>query len=94
MSGKQRVVVIGLDGATWDLLRPRMDEGSLPNLKRLADEGATGDLRSIYPPETPAAWPSFMTGKNPGKHGNTPSANALSATGLKPSRYSYAPPRR
>jgi predicted AlkP superfamily phosphohydrolase/phosphomutase len=58
-----------LDGATWDLLRPRMEDGRLPNLKRLADAGVTGDLTSIFPPETPAAWPSFMTGKNPGKHG-------------------------
>src|SRR5690606_17716249 len=66
---KRRIVVIGLDGATWDLLRPRMNDGRLPNLARLARSGATGDLESIYPPETPAAWPSFMTGKNPGKHG-------------------------
>ena len=35
----------------------------------MAAQGATGDLCSIFPPETPAAWPSFMTGKNPGKHG-------------------------
>lgn len=69
MSTKRRIVVIGLDGATWDLLRPRMADGRLPNLQRLAQNGATGDLESIYPPETPAAWPSFMTGKNPGKHG-------------------------
>jgi predicted AlkP superfamily phosphohydrolase/phosphomutase len=60
---------IGLDGATWNILRPRMDAGLLPNLKRLADAGAMGEMDSIYPPETPAAWPSFMTGKNPGKHG-------------------------
>ena len=65
----RRVVVIGLDGATWDLFRPRMEAGRLPNLKRIVDNGASGDLESIYPPETPAAWPSFMTGKNPGKHG-------------------------
>ena len=64
-----RVVVIGLDGAHWDILKPRMAAGQMPNLKRLAEAGAMGDLRSIYPPETPAAWPSFMTGKNPGKHG-------------------------
>ena len=63
------MVIVGLDGATWDLLRPRMADGRLPNLRRLADEGVTGNLTSIFPPETPAAWPSFMTGKNPGKHG-------------------------
>jgi len=69
LSEDRKVVCIGLDGATWSLLRPRMESGRLPNLKRMADAGCVGDLDSIYPPETPAAWPSFMTGKNPGKHG-------------------------
>jgi predicted AlkP superfamily phosphohydrolase/phosphomutase len=46
-----------------------MASGKLPNLKRLTEGGVSGDLTSIHPPETPAAWPSFMTGKNPGKHG-------------------------
>lgn len=69
MESKRRIMCIGLDGATWNILRPRMEAGLLPNLKRLADAGATGEMDSIFPPETPAAWPSFMTGKNPGKHG-------------------------
>ncbi len=69
MTDKRRILCIGLDGATWHILRPRMAQGELPNLKRLCEAGATGGLESILPPETPAAWPSFMTGKNPGKHG-------------------------
>ncbi|MBI2431305.1 MAG: alkaline phosphatase family protein [Candidatus Hydrogenedentes bacterium] len=66
---KRRIMVIGLDGATWNILRPRMAAGQMPNLKRLVEAGASGEMDSIFPPETPAAWPSFMTGKNPGKHG-------------------------
>ena len=31
--------------------------------------GVSGTLESILPPITPPAWTSFMTGKNPGKHG-------------------------
>ena len=50
-------------------MKPRMEAGQLPNLRKLLAEGTHGDLESILPPETPAAWPSFMTGKNPGKHG-------------------------
>ncbi|MBI5091057.1 MAG: alkaline phosphatase family protein [Candidatus Hydrogenedentes bacterium] len=69
MTDSRKIIVIGLDGATWDILGPRMASGSMPNLQRLAAKGASGNLRSIFPPETPAAWPSFMTGKNPGKHG-------------------------
>lgn len=66
---QQKVMVIGLDGATWSVLRPRMESGLMPNLRAIVEQGAHGNLRSIFPPETPAAWPSFMTGKNPGKHG-------------------------
>lgn len=69
MSDTRKIVVIGLDGAVWSLLKPKMEQGRMPVLKRLVEGGATGNLESIYPPETPAAWPSFMTGKNPGKVG-------------------------
>jgi predicted AlkP superfamily phosphohydrolase/phosphomutase len=46
-----------------------MEAGKLPNLARLKRDGVTGPLRSIIPPITAPAWCSFMTGKNPGKHG-------------------------
>jgi len=65
----QRVLVIGLDGVTWDVLRPLMDEGRMPRLRRVVEEGASGVLRSTTPPITPAAWTTFLTGKQPGKHG-------------------------
>ncbi|HNC99309.1 MAG TPA: alkaline phosphatase family protein, partial [Myxococcota bacterium] len=66
---KNRAVVIGLDGATWDLLDRFFGEGVLPNLERLRREGAWGKLRSVVPPMTATAWTSSMTGKGPGKHG-------------------------
>jgi predicted AlkP superfamily phosphohydrolase/phosphomutase len=66
---RPKVLVVGLDGATFDNLRPWIDEGRLPNLKRLVDGGVHGALRSTIPPVTAPAWTSFMTGKNPGKHG-------------------------
>ena len=64
-----RVLVIGLDGATPQLLFPWAEEGKLPNLANLIKEGVSGKLRSTIPPITAAAWVSFMTGKSPGKHG-------------------------
>jgi len=64
-----KVVVIGLDAATWTLIRPWMADGRLPNLAKLMKSGVSGTLESILPPITPPAWTSFMTGKNPGKHG-------------------------
>jgi predicted AlkP superfamily phosphohydrolase/phosphomutase len=66
---RSRVLVLGLDGATYDLLRPWFEQGELPNLRHLVERGATGELTTVIPPYTPVAWPSIMSGKNPGKHG-------------------------
>src|SRR5271156_5780624 len=64
-----KVFVLGLDGATWDILEPLLDEGLLPNLARLREQGVSGSLRSVFPPLSPVAWTAVMTGKNSGKHG-------------------------
>jgi len=66
---KRRVVVIGLDGATFDLIQPWCEAGYLPTLSRLMSEGAWGPLCSTIPPISAPAWASFMTGQNPGRHG-------------------------
>jgi predicted AlkP superfamily phosphohydrolase/phosphomutase len=62
-------LLIGLDGATFDVLEPLAAAGDLPVLADLMARGAWGPLRSVVPPITPTAWSSFMTGKEPGKHG-------------------------
>jgi predicted AlkP superfamily phosphohydrolase/phosphomutase len=64
-----KVLIIGLDGATFDLIKPWVQEGKLPNLGKLMERGVHGALKSTIPPMSPPAWTSFMTGKNPGKHG-------------------------
>ena len=64
-----KVFVLGLDGATWDLLKPLADAGELPVLARLMGQGASGTLHSVFPPLSPVAWTGVMTGKNSGKHG-------------------------
>lgn len=69
MKKTRRVVILGFDGATLDLIRPWADAGVLPTLKRLMSEGAWGNLRSIMPPVTPASWTAMATGTNQGKHG-------------------------
>ncbi|WP_224338532.1 alkaline phosphatase family protein [Haloprofundus halobius] len=63
-----RAFVLGLDGVPWGMLRTWIDDGHLPNFKRLADEGASGSLRSTRPASTPLAWPSIATGVWPDKH--------------------------
>jgi predicted AlkP superfamily phosphohydrolase/phosphomutase len=64
-----RLLIVGLDGATFDLVEPWAADGSLPHLARLMEAGARGRLRSTVPPATFPAWTSLMTGVNPGRHG-------------------------
>jgi len=64
-----RVVVIGWDGATFDLLRPWVSQGRLPNLAAFLENSAQGPMQSTMPSFTYPAWTTFMTGKNPGRHG-------------------------
>jgi predicted AlkP superfamily phosphohydrolase/phosphomutase len=66
---KARVFVIGLDGATYDLVQPWVETGLMPTLARLQASGTWGPLRTIAPPITAPAWTSFKTGMNPGRHG-------------------------
>ncbi|MFH1781409.1 MAG: alkaline phosphatase family protein [Patescibacteria group bacterium] len=63
-----KVVVIGLDGGTFKLLKPLAEEGLMPNFKKLLDKGSHSILWSTMPPMTGTAWSSFATGKTPGKH--------------------------
>lgn len=64
----KKVLVIGLDGMSPELLFNNLIN-ELPNLKKIYDNGASGNLASVFPPVTAPAWASFATGKNPGKHG-------------------------
>ncbi len=66
---KPPLLVIGLDGATLDLVRPWAASGRLPVLAGLMARGAWGSLRSTIPAATFPAWTSLVTGVNPGRHG-------------------------
>jgi predicted AlkP superfamily phosphohydrolase/phosphomutase len=68
-NSRKKVFVLGLDGATFNLINPWMEEGKLPHMAQLVKEGASGTLTSTIPDHSAAAWSSFITGKNPGKHG-------------------------
>jgi predicted AlkP superfamily phosphohydrolase/phosphomutase len=64
-----KVLLLGIDGATFNILDPAFEAGHMPNLKKLLDRGASGVLMSTVPPYTPPGWTSIFTGVNPGKHG-------------------------
>ena len=64
-----KTILLGLDGATFDNIKPWAEEGLMPNFKKAMEAGTWGELRSTIPPTTPPAWATTVTGKNPGKHG-------------------------
>jgi predicted AlkP superfamily phosphohydrolase/phosphomutase len=66
---RHKVIVVGLDGATFDLIKPWVEQGHLPTFAQLMKDGAWGEMEAEIPPITLPNWPSFATGKNAGKHG-------------------------
>ncbi|MCI0585561.1 MAG: alkaline phosphatase family protein [Planctomycetes bacterium] len=66
-----RLLIVGWDGADWDVLDPMLAAGELPNLARLRSGGSWGRLRSIEPILSPVVWTSIATGVTPEKHGIT-----------------------
>lgn len=66
---KQRVYLIGFDGASWNLMERPLREGKLPNFKKLIQTGTSGPLKSFVPTKSPILWTTIATGKVPKKHG-------------------------
>lgn len=66
---RKRVLVIGLDGATFDLLIPLFGLDWMPFFSSLLAKSYYSDLLSTVPPISAAAWTTFITGVNPGQHG-------------------------
>lgn len=69
MEERRKVLVIGLDGASWNVIKPLVKEGRLPTIEKLMQNGCYGDLESCIPAMTFPAWKCYSTGKNPGKLG-------------------------
>jgi predicted AlkP superfamily phosphohydrolase/phosphomutase len=77
-NSKYRVLLIGMDGGSWDILRRLASENRIPNIRKLIDNGSAGYLNSIlwrkrttggYGYFSPIVWSSIATGKLPNKHG-------------------------
>ena len=66
---RYRTLILGLDGATFDVIDPLLARGTMPALGALAARGVRARLRSTCPPVSAPAWVTFLTGKQPGKHG-------------------------
>ncbi len=68
-SARSSVVVIGIDGADWYVIRQLIRDGQAPNFARLMANGAWGDLQTTAPTVSPAIWTTMITGYSPERHG-------------------------
>ncbi len=64
-----RVLVFGIDGATWEVIDELFTRGELPNLKKLYERGLHGILQSRPPAISPVVWTTIFTGRPYGEHG-------------------------
>ena len=65
----RKVLLVGWDAADWKVIHPLMDAGKMPNVQRLVENGAMGQIATLHPPLSPMLWTSIATGKRPFKHG-------------------------
>jgi predicted AlkP superfamily phosphohydrolase/phosphomutase len=69
ISKKNKIIFIGVDGATFDIIKPLIKKGKLPHFKQIMENGCWGELSTSSPTWTPIIWTSIATGKIPVKHG-------------------------
>ena len=79
-----KVILIGVDGADWDVIRPLMEAGKLPSFRKIVDGGATGVLHSMEPTLSPALWTTVATGRDPAAHRIADFIVGLPGGGYKP----------
>ncbi|MEW6455356.1 MAG: alkaline phosphatase family protein [Acidobacteriota bacterium] len=66
---REKVVIIGFDGADYELAKKYLEKNKLPNLKKLMETGTFTSTMPTNPPQTPVSWASFCTGLDPGENG-------------------------
>ena len=81
------LLLVGLDGASPELVERLAAQGRLPTLRGLMRHGVYGRLQSSVNCSPISAWSSLLTGVNPGKHG------VWSLNTIIPGTYDFAPPR-
>ncbi len=68
-SPRQRMIVLGFDGMDHEFTTELIEQGRLPNLARVAQQGGFSPLETAYSPQSPVAWSNFITGLDSGGHG-------------------------
>ncbi|MEJ2720211.1 MAG: alkaline phosphatase family protein [bacterium] len=65
----RKIVFIGVDGGDWEIIKPLVERGGLPNFRKIIEQGTTGPLESVEPLLSPLVWTTIATGKFPEQHG-------------------------
>ncbi|MFH1624182.1 MAG: alkaline phosphatase family protein [Pseudomonadota bacterium] len=65
----KRIIIIGLDGVPYSLIKDLSVRGVMPNMSKLIEENPLRQMESSIPDVSSVAWSSIITGKNPGEHG-------------------------
>lgn len=68
-SNPVRVILIGLDGVSWNILDPMLATGQMPALKEAISKGVRAELESEPRAQSPVAWSTLLTGRPPSEHG-------------------------
>jgi len=66
---KKRTFIIGLDGVPYRLIQELSENGTMPHVRMLMNDGVFRQMESSIPEVSSVAWASIITGSNPGTHG-------------------------
>jgi predicted AlkP superfamily phosphohydrolase/phosphomutase len=66
-----KVFVLGVNGAEWDIIKPLLVRGEMPNLQRVIDNGVSGKLRTVSAPNCPKVYSTIFTSVSPQENGIT-----------------------
>jgi predicted AlkP superfamily phosphohydrolase/phosphomutase len=70
-ASRPKVIVIGMNGAEWDILRPLLVRGEMPNLQKVIDNGISAKLKTVPAPNCPKVYSTIATSNAPKDHGVT-----------------------
>ncbi|MGI9103241.1 MAG: alkaline phosphatase family protein [Terriglobales bacterium] len=68
---RPKVMVVSVNGAEWDIIRPLLLRGEMPNLASVMKRGVSGKLRTITAPNCPKVYSILETSTPPMENGIT-----------------------
>lgn len=67
-SPAKRAIIIGMDGASMELVKNVIDWGHAPHMAKLMNRGVFRPMLGVFPTLTPPGWTALSTGSWPGTH--------------------------